>query len=204
MAKVSSTVLISLNFFICANHDQIFRKLAILICLHTSNIKVTSFHISWSESLRIPQEMNANSSFNETGFNQTVSNQTDFKDGNVEYGICLSSTVLTLASSSVSLYVFQTYLNNLHEILKIILSVLCCHNIGTSIITGSILIYFQIVGQRNFVLCGFIQQTYVPTVSITFISISILSVVKYHIAQKTTDLEIVKKKFVLGMTFELS
>ena len=169
-------------------------QLATLTYLHTSDIKVTHFHVTCSESLRKPQEMNANSSHNETVYN----------DGNVEYGICLSSTVLTLASSSMSLYVFQTYLNNLHEILKIILSVLCCHNIGTSIITGSILIYFQIAGQRNFVLCGFIQQTYVPTVSITFISISILSVVKYHIAQKTTDLEIVKKKFVLGMTFELS
>ena len=63
--------------------------------------------------------------------------------------------------------------------------------------TCIILIYFRTTSQQTITLCGLIQLTTITPSMITFDTICIISVVRYHMTWKTNQLELFKKHHIL-------
>ena len=111
--------------------------------------------------------------------------------------ISVTLSLFALSSSLFSLCFLHTYLKKLHAIIKNILTILCGYNLMCCTVTCIILIYFRMTSQQTITLCGLIQLTTITPSMITFDTICIISVVRYHMTWKTNQLELFKKHRIL-------
>ena len=99
---------------------------------------------------------------------------------------------LVLASSIGCLILLNTFLKDLHRNMKTTLIVLAIHNIITSILSLSILSYMHAYHDQSLFTCTLMVQTVFPSWNITNENISFLSFLRYHIAWKTSNLEVAR------------
>ena len=111
--------------------------------------------------------------------------------------ISVTLSLFALSSSLFSLCFLHTYLKKLHTIIKNILTILCGYNLMCCTVTCIILIYFRMTSQQTITLCGLIQLTTITPSMITFDTICIISVVRYHMTWKINQLELFNKRKIL-------
>ena len=101
--------------------------------------------------------------------------------------------------SLLALVILKKYLKNLNEIIKNILIALNLHNLASSIVTASILIFWN---DKNTILerCNTIQILTQSNTLIAIQSLALISYTKYYLAWKTAKLEAVNVWIIIGLT----
>ena len=125
--------------------------------------------------------------------NMTFNNSNIFlqNDGS-DLAMTITGPSLVLASSIGCLILLNTFLKDLHRNMKTTLIVLAIHNIITSILSLSILCYMHAYQDQSLFTCTLMVQTVFPSWNITNENISFLSFLRYHIAWKTSNLEVAR------------
>ena len=111
--------------------------------------------------------------------------------------IAMTVSLFSLSSNLFSSCFLHTYLKKLHSIIKLILTILCGYTLICCTITIVILLYFKISSQQTITVCGLLQLTTTTPAILTFHSLCIISVVRYHMTWKINQLELFKKHKIL-------
>ena len=115
-----------------------------------------------------------------------------------------SGPMTVLASSACCIVILNTILKGLHEILKRILTTLCIHNILSSLLALSLLVYSTYVQSCNYVICCVIFLTFVSSLKLSIEHLGLISFCKYQLAKQTAKLEDYKTPWIIYLTGDVS
>ena len=111
--------------------------------------------------------------------------------------IAITVSLFALSSILIGLCFLHTYLKNLHPIIKSILTILFGYNLICCIVTFIILVYFRVTNEQTITTCSLIQLTTLTPGMLTYDTICIVSVVRYHMTWKINQLESFNKHKIL-------
>ena len=118
-----------------------------------------------------------------------------FQDCQVSYTV--SCPIISLGIAIVCIIILNTYLKNLHVIIKTILIALCLHNAISALIT--IIFFFVSWCQvKSYLLCSFMFINMKSVFLITAETVSLVSFVRYHMAQKTAKTKKFNMFLIIG------
>ena len=115
-----------------------------------------------------------------------------------------SGPLTILASSACCIVILNTILNRIHEILKNILTTLCIHNILSSLLALSLLIYSTYVQSCNYIVCSILCVTFVSSLKLSIEHLGLISFCKYHLAKQMEKLEDYKTPWIIYLTGDVS
>ena len=115
-----------------------------------------------------------------------------------------SGPLTILASSACCIVILNTILNRIHEILKNILTTLCIHNILSSLLALSLLIYSTYVQSCNYIVCSILYVTFVSSLKLSIEHLGLISFCKYHLAKQMEKLEAYKTPWIIYLTGDVS
>ena len=111
--------------------------------------------------------------------------------------IAITVSLFALSSILIGLCFLHTYLKNLHSIIKSILTILFGYNLICCTVTFIILVYFRVTNEQTVTTCSLIQLTALTPGMLTYDTICIVSVVRYHMTRKINQLEFFNKHKIL-------
>ena len=134
--------------------------------------------------------------------NTTNSSDIVFETTSVEESIVgfeVAFPILCVVVSLLALVILKKYLKNLNEVIKNILIALNLHNLASSIVTASILIFWN---DKKTILerCNTLQVLTSSNAIIAIQTLALISYTKYYMAWKTAKLEAVNICMILGFT----
>ena len=113
-------------------------------------------------------------------------------------GFEVAFPILCAVVSLLALVVLKKYLKNLNEVIKNILIALNLHNLASSIVTTSILIFWN---DKNSILerCNTLQIMTHSNALIAIQTLGLISYAKYYLAWKTAKLEATNTCIIIGL-----
>ena len=111
----------------------------------------------------------------------------------------LASPSLLLIMSLTAFVILITYLKKLNKFLKGLLITLAVHHFLSSlilIIDFSFMYYYQ---TQKFLTCGILSQALIPSVNFSMDTMSLIFFLRYYLACKTDNNEIVRAYKVIGL-----
>ena len=114
-------------------------------------------------------------------------------------GFEVAFPILCTVVSLLALVILKKYLKNLNEVIKNILIALNLHNLASSIVTTSILIFWN---DKNTILerCNTLQVLSSSNAIIAIQTLALISYTKYYLAWKTAKLEAINVCKIIGFT----
>ena len=109
------------------------------------------------------------------------------------------SPTLLMVMSTIGFVLLITYLKKLNRFLKGLLITSAIHQFISSlilIITFGYMFYFQ---TQDYVMCSILSQALVPNLYTSIDTLALLSFIRFHLAWKTDNNEIVKTYKIVGM-----